>query len=237
MTQLEHAYLLNGFDVGADVSKRDLESILESYMLLFASESDSTQDKAKHQADKANIHVLFSKFPQLQTLSGDAVRNMAWLKSHTASPFKESSYSFSEATAVVSDVVQQYGKARDVQCHELKDGLMEMDHRRSGRVLLKNFYGKKKIGPWILSESPEYLRQLGALDESMPSLGPQLIITNYVTSISNCDSPSEYYSMCCIHECEEILNAFEASIGVPSAEPQVILGLTANMSTETVETP
>merc|ERR1719258_371727 len=131
-------------------------------------------------------------------------------------------------------VSQQFGKVRDTQCHELKDGLVEMDPRRSGRVPLKSFYEKKAVGPWTLTESPEYLRQLGVLDESVPKLGPQLIIPNYVTAVSNCDSPSEYYSICCIHECEELLNELESSIEAPTAEPEVILGLVANMSSDTI---
>merc|ERR1719258_1026360 len=127
-------------------------------------------------------------------------------------------------------VSQQFGKVRDTQCHELKDGLVEMDPRRSGRVPLKSFYEKKAVGPWTLTESPEYLRQLGVLDESVPKLGPQLIIPNYVTAISNCDSPSEYYSICCIQECESILSTFEAEILEPSATPEKILSVLVNTS-------
>merc|ERR550514_154918 len=105
-----------------------------------------------------------------------------------------------------------------------------MDPYRTGRVLLKHFYEKKRVGSWSLSESSEYLRELGALDESAPSLGPQLIISNYVTAVSNCDSPSGYYSICCIHECADLLNHLEAHIEAPSANTSVILDLVANMS-------
>merc|ERR1719335_223525 len=132
---------------------------------------------------------------------------------------------------------QQYGKVRDTQCRQLKDGLVELDSKMVGRVPLKHFYKKKTIGSWTLAESSEYLRQLGALDESAPSLGPQLIIPNYVTAVSNCDSPSEYYSICCIHECEELLNTLESEIEAPTAKPEVILDLVSNMSSDTVEAP
>merc|ERR1719335_1411705 len=114
---------------------------------------------------------------------------------------------------------QQYGKVRDTQCRQLKDGLVELDSKMVGRVPLRRFYEKKTVGYWTLSESPEYLRQLGALDETAPSLGPQLIIPNYITAVSNCDSPSEYYSICCIHECEDLLNTLEAVIESPAASP------------------
>merc|ERR1719240_880886 len=112
-----------------------------------------------------------------------------------------------------------------------------MDAYMTGRVSLKDFYEKQAIGPWTLTESTEYLRHLGTLDETAPSLGPQVIISNYVTAVSNCDSPSEYYSICCIHECQDLLNYLETQIEAPTAQAEWILELVANMSSETVEAP
>merc|ERR1719160_1439657 len=112
-----------------------------------------------------------------------------------------------------------------------------MDAKATGRVPLGRFYEKRGIAHWSLTESPSYLRQLGALDESAPSLGPQLIIPNYVTSVSNCDYPSEYYSICCIHECEHLINEIEDRIQAPSSQPGIILGLVANMSSASIDAP
>merc|ERR1719252_351584 len=102
---------------------------------------------------------------------------------------------------------------------------MELAPSATGRVPLKHFYAKQKVGPSSLTESPEYLRQLGALDESAPSLGPQLIIPNYVTAVSNCDSPSEYYSICCIHECQDLLYELEDQVFDSTAPPELIIEL------------
>jgi hypothetical protein len=55
-----------------------------------------------------------------------------------------------------------------------------------------------------------------------------------MAAVSNCDSPSEYYSICCIHECANILNAFEAKVGAQSAKPETILNLTVSMLSEEV---
>merc|ERR1719313_2437185 len=137
----------------------------------------------------------------------------------------------------MAEVNEHHSKVRDVECQDLKAGLVEMDTSSSGRLSLKNFYSKSMIGHWTLNESPQYLRQLGVLDESVEELGPQLIISNYVTAVSNCDSPSGYYSICCIHECEDLLNQLEAAIQAPSANTSVILDLVSVMSSDTVEAP
>merc|ERR1719311_225813 len=155
---------------------------------------------------------------------------MIWSSRDLASPFQEATYSIVDATEAMTIITQHYGKVRDVQCHQLKDGLVEMDGHMTGRVPLKSFYEKHTVGPWTLAESPEYLRQLGALDETAEDLGPQVIISNYVTAVSNCDSPSEYYSICCIHECQDLINHLETLIEAPTAPADWILDLVANMS-------
>merc|ERR1719158_1719795 len=107
-----------------------------------------------------------------------------------------------------------------------------MDRQQKGRITLKHFYEKESIGSWNLMESAEYLRELGALDESVPSLGPELIISNYVTGVANCDSPSEYFSICCIHECADLLNHIEINVQAPMAQPAEILNVVMNMSSD-----
>merc|ERR1719262_1832750 len=168
----------------------------------------------------------------MQTLAADMMWNMIFQGRPLSNPFLKPTYSLDDSTQAMAGISKEYGKVRNVQCQELKEGLVDMDFRNSGRVPLNRFYAKKSIGPWSLTESPEYLRQLGALDESAPSLGPQLIIPNYVTAVSNCDSPSGYYSICCIHECADLLNSLEASIEAPTANTSTILSLVASMSSD-----
>merc|ERR1719359_565347 len=131
-------------------------------------------------------------------------------------------------------MTQQYSKVRDHKCQQLKEGLTTMDPAMTGRLSLRNFYTKKSVGPWMLTESPEFLRQLGALDESSQTLGPQLIISNYINAVSNCDNPSEYYSVCCIQECQELLNQLEVHIQAPIATKEEISSLVMNLSSDTI---
>merc|ERR1719164_61496 len=107
---------------------------------------------------------------------------------------------------------------------ELRTFLAEMDHSSSGRVSLGDFY---KVGEnhekFAFLEMPDYLRGLGALDESSKTLGPQVLISNYAYGMSNCLSSTPYYSVCCLNECEGLLQQIEALISKPSATPTEIL--------------
>jgi len=86
-------------------------------------------------------------------------------------------------------------------------------------------------GEWRFSESKEYLRQLGALDESSAWYGPRVIITNYMQSPSNCIVYSPHYRVCCANECESVLGEVEEAIASPIASPDQILASLTNITT------
>jgi len=107
---------------------------------------------------------------------------------------------------------------------ELRGVLSEMDRTSTGRVPLGDFYHASELDDrWGFRESPEYLRDLGALDESSASLGPRVIIANYAYGMSNCLSSTPYYSVCCLNECEGLLQQIELKVAKPSATPAEIL--------------
>jgi len=74
------------------------------------------------------------------------------------------------------------------------------------------------------------------LDESDP-LNPQVIVTNYVHSPSNCVASSSFYQVCCINECEGLLAHLEREIAAPEGAPALIAELVASLPTATVEAP
>merc|ERR1719456_1985296 len=99
-----------------------------------------------------------------------------------------------------------------------------MDRSSTGRVALGSFYHAADLDDkWGFRETPEYLRDLGALDESSKALGPQVIISNYAYGMSNCLSSTPYYSVCCLNECEGLLQQIETEVAKPSATPEEIL--------------
>jgi hypothetical protein len=143
-------------------------------------------------------------------------------------PFTEmddEGYSFEVASRSVMRVSEGYGQwTNEQQCSHLKDALVQLDPGRSGRVKLVDFYRRGVVHHnWFLQETQDYLRATGSLDESSPNKGPQVIISNYVQTPSNCLEVSKFYSICCLKECEGLLGDIEREIRAPFALPGQIL--------------
>jgi len=147
--------------------------------------------------------------------------------------------SFATLVKVAETVGEQFGKFQDAECQGLKAALVKKEDRQSGRVRLSDFY-KEALdggdGAWQFQESIAYLRQLGGLDESN-SDEPRVMIPNYLYSQTNCIASSDYYSVCCLSECEELLGHLEKDIAAPEASATYILGLISTLPSSSVSAP
>merc|ERR1719213_1364335 len=231
---LRESYLLNGHHPAKTVKEGDLAKILDAYMVLLTT---GKGQNGTHPLDPVNVRQTRPSFPQIQIFTRDIPGSVAFEDDSLSNPFTEREFTWEEAAVATMTASRGHGKFRDFECQDLRDGLAELDHKQTGRVDMKKFYTKQRIGPWELTESIDFLRQLGALDESSSIRGPQVIIPNYVTAVSNCDSPSEYFSICCIHSCEEILNSIEVAVKLPTAPPSTLLSIVGNLSSASIDAP
>merc|ERR1719359_2236401 len=94
-------------------------------------------------------------------------------------------HTFEEAAEVAADIQEGFGREQEEECSGLREGLIRMDPNTTGRIPFKDFHGKR-VNDFAFLEPETYLRELGTLDESDPSVGPQVLISNYVSSLSNC---------------------------------------------------
>merc|ERR1719188_2210993 len=104
--------------------------------------------------------------------------------------------------------------------------LLKLEDEGSGRVRLSKFHKDALGGKWMFQESVDYLRKLGALDETIPG-NARVIIPNYITGLSNCLGDPLHFSMCCISECEELMAHLERALGKPEALPAEVAALVA----------
>jgi len=143
---------------------------------------------------------------------------------------------FGTLAKVVEAVGEQFGSFQDFECRQLKDKLMSVEFRGTGRVKLSDFY-KPALGgvdgAWQFQESTGYLRQLGTLDET-DSSQPSVMIANYLNSQTNCIAASGFYSVCCKDECENLMGSLEEKIGASEAAPSVIGKMVSSMRSSTV---
>merc|ERR1719395_417519 len=115
----------------------------------------------------------------------------------------------------------------------MKSALVNMDKDNTGRVPLGRFYDTAINTDWRFGESEQYLRELGALDESSKWIGAQVIIPNYIQATSNCIVSTAHYLVCCVNECETHMGEIENVIKAPTALPSAILDIVRNMTSQT----
>merc|ERR1719221_2246141 len=108
-----------------------------------------------------------------------------------------------------------FGPFQNLECRSLKASLVDMDRLGAGRVLLRDFYSSFQNDPLHhFSESVDYLRNLGALDERDPNR-MAVAIPNYIISKANCLTASGFYAICCSNECESLMRRVEHNISAP----------------------
>jgi hypothetical protein len=146
---------------------------------------------------------------------------------------------FAAASSVVAESGKHLGLWHKGQCQKKKDELIALGDRGVGRVPLSRFYqtalSRSDQGSHQ-TEHIDYLRDLGALDESVPQK-PTVLVSNYVNSRANCFASSAFYSICCPNECESLMRYLEQHIASPVAKPAHIQKLVANLTSSIVKAP
>jgi len=152
-------------------------------------------------------------------------------------PFREG-YDIKYAVGFMQELSLKHGHLQAMDCKSHKYQLMDLEHEGTGRVPLSQFYRGAHEGDdnWPFIEKQGYLRLLGALDESNPSQ-PKVIIPNYLNGLSNCITPSAFYSVCCVNECEGLLSHVERAVAAPEGDPARIAEVVSNLGSDTVDAP
>merc|ERR1719389_1112239 len=214
------------------LSEEEAAQILEMYMSIyilgFMHTNLTTMTGPIAQELHANINEVYPIWPETQQFLREVYRSVA--------PKRDYLY-FNEVENVIAEIGERYGRFQDIECRQLKDLLVASEDPSiggAGRVRISDFY-KKALdeGKWQFTESIDYLRNLGALDESDAS-NPRVIIPNYISGPSNCVASSAYYSVCCLDECEGILGQIEQRIAAPEATPSTIAALVAAIPSTTM---
>merc|ERR1719386_62437 len=149
----------------------------------------------------------------------------------------ELSYSFADAHQAVGHITRNFASFWEAECQTIKQSLVGLDKLGIGRVAISDFYGANADGEWRFGESETYLRELGAIDETSNQRGKQVIIPNYLLGASNCIVTTQYYMVCCINECEDVLNDIQGAVGAPAASVDTLLGLVMSMASFDDEQP
>merc|ERR1719272_2781972 len=179
---------------------------------------------------RKKIRKMYPHWDTTFTFMMDLVHSEGFGKMQRRNPFTDHDvYFFDDATRIGQRISDEFGSWSSHECHEIKNKLVNMDVHETGRVKLSQFYGKSQDDGWQFNEASEYLRQLGTLDESSTLQGPQVIIPNYISGMSNCITSAPYYSICCLNECDRVFQHLEAVIPASTASTAEIIRAVESM--------
>jgi len=184
-------------------------------------------------ANERDISQMYPAWRNVKMWANDMRANWEFAQ-QKSNPFYAVDYSFSQAANLVQEVGHNFGSFQNMECQSLKDVLTSIEDHGTGRVPLSSFYRVGLKGEWKLTESVDFLRSLGALDETN---SPQVVIPNYIYSRTNCLSSSDFYSVCCFNECEGLMAHLERKIAGPAAVSSDIVAVIANLASDTVDAP
>jgi len=235
LARLEAAYRVLGFSRSEILSEEEAVQAIRGYMLIYNHMPQrlelSALNRRQFDVMDKTAGSLYSTWTETQNFAQgirDRILDDVPLDERTT---------WETNLRIVEEIAERHGRWQDRDCHVLKGMLMDMEIPGTGRVRLDNFYRDRLHNEsWNFVESVPYLRQLGALDESDPKQ-TSVIITNYLTSPSNCVSSSKFYSVCCIDQCEQLLGGLEQHISAPHATPSQVLEFISALPSDTVRAP
>jgi len=241
--KLELVYQSLGFPMHGTLNDEQNAFAMKAYLIIHLL-ADGLVPNGARQFDilEQQLRELYLDYPDTMMWFRDLEQTHAFRVQSQLNPFVKQEATFEKTTVLLQDFMHEFGPYQNLECHKLKGLLVDMEQAGSGRVPLARFYSdalkkaEETENGWHFRESVEYLRNLGALDETDPQR-PSVVITNYLQSEGNCLRPSSFYSVCCMSECEGLLSHLERAVAAPSASANQLATLVAALPSDTVDAP
>mmetsp|Transcript_4131 Transcript_4131/g.7581 ORF Transcript_4131/g.7581 Transcript_4131/m.7581 type:complete len:657 (-) Transcript_4131:68-2038(-) len=226
--RLKTAYRIHALPTNAEMSREDAADVVRTWYVGFLLAGNFSADSPEE------VHAKKAIFARKYSDWQDADD---WLMKLEEQHYKVSpAPTYNSTLGLVKAIGETYFHFNDGECRALKSTLRDMEGKKAGRVRLSTFYKKSLYSHWRFTEKADYLRTLGALDDSDVQQ-PQVIIANYMMARPNCLESSGLYAICCRNECEDLMGQLETSLQTSIADPKRIAALVANMSSDTVTAP
>mmetsp|Transcript_144102 Transcript_144102/g.268443 ORF Transcript_144102/g.268443 Transcript_144102/m.268443 type:complete len:581 (-) Transcript_144102:78-1820(-) len=231
-TRLEKAYKALQLSLDAKIPQAQVQEILNVYMMVYLSGGNFESNDAER------TRLALNYFSENQTKSWGEMQE--WLKDLQASVRPAQSgnllLDFDQILQLVYETAERYGILNDRECGRLKSELLSIEAPKAGRVRLPEFYKKGLAGVFEFNEKVDYLRAIGALDESDPKQA-HVIVPNYVASRPNCLLASDFYVVCCRNECEDLMASLERRVGGPTAQRAEVAKAILELQSDTAIAP
>jgi len=226
--RLKDIYAKLGMDLATELDINQVDDMMDFYMTIYivGKEAEAVSGK-KLKTLKSVMTKVYGHWPETQQY----VRKVR----SEAMPEKEQ-VTFADLQAVLVKIGEGFGQMQNGECQGMKQRLLALEGDESGCVPLSSFYAghfKSDGEDWQFSESIDYLRENGILDNSDPS-NMKVMVANYMYAPGNCIGQSQYYSICCIDECQSLFGQIERQVRGTTASPEDLAYIVASLSSDTV---
>merc|ERR1719361_40579 len=185
----------------------------------------------------SQMHRKYPGWSSIVIFLADIRETLSFHQRDLSNPFKSRESSLEVALQVVGLVADRYSHEGELECQEIKEDLLAYERGDTGRIRLVDFYRAGLSARFLFTETKEYLQAIGAIDDTDATVGPKLMIPNYVLAKTNCLAQTDIYGVCCINECEGLFGRLESAFATPDATPKQIVALVSTLSTSTVQAP
>merc|ERR1719310_751422 len=230
----DRAYRITGAPIEGRATEQQFTKAITLWMTMLIIWPDMHRVNNKQiLGAESRMRRYFPHWDDLLLWVQDVRQSVAYTQRTRQNPFVGESFELEAMHQVAAEVPRRFGWWHDQLCVDMKSALLEMEGTRStGRVSLGAFYGGKSADKdWRFIESVDYLRQLGALDESDPKR-LRVIVPNYLSGPNNCIEASGVHTYCCKDECGVLVAEVERGIAAPAGAVGDIVKIVAQSSTE-----
>jgi len=235
----DRAYRMTGAPIEGRATEQQFTKAITLWMTMLIIGPDMYRVSDKQIVGAASkMRRYFPHWDALLLWVEDVRQSVAYTQRAQQNPFVGASLPLEALHQVASEVPRRFGGWHDSLCTDMKRHLLSLEDTRStGRVSLGSFYGGESAGDdWRFIESVEYLRELGALDESDPKR-LRVIVPNYLSGPNNCIEASALHTYCCKDECGMLRGEVERGIAAPTGAAADIARIVSGISSDTVEAP
>jgi uncharacterized protein YejL (UPF0352 family) len=233
--QLEALYTKVNRTIHESVSLPQAEKLVEHFLFawLLADNDESLRIYEHNEEQFSRRFPNFHEFSNFAKGLVSSFEHTRWLQSTSSASMSGSwrplnrQFSFSDVEDVIGEMRMSFGSYWQTECADTKESLLKLDYASNGRVKLSDFHRAKLEGESRFAESADYLRKLGALDESH---GSHVIVANYLQGTNNCIMNGEYFRVCCPMDCEQYMAEIESVVQSPVASPELLLSIVGNMT-------
>merc|ERR1740123_1757275 len=179
------------FSTTSDLNESEYGSVVDMYLAQYI--LDENWDEWGRVSMMRHVTASYDGWTELQMWAADLRRFIDYTKLDHRNPFAGKGVPFARVAAVVQEIMHRFSSFQSVECDALTDFLVKLEYKGTGRVPLSAFYRAGQGTKWNFRQPVEYLRHVGALDESDPRR-LSVVIPNYVYSMNNCLASSSFFS-------------------------------------------